>query len=180
MGSQRVRHDWATKQLTTIQVVPQSPRNLSPSPSCIRGWRCERGSEEVLQALWEGLSHLFFHIFGQNLLRGHYVHSALVSSGDTAVDETDKTLWSHQTHVLGRFSQSWHYHHLGPGDVLLWEMVLCFVGCLASSLVSTEARSIPSHCCDNQNLSRPCHMAPGGPATHGWESFFCGEGEDGL
>ena len=70
--------------------------------------------------------------------------------------------------ILGRFSQSWHCYHLGPDDVLLWEMVSCFAGCLASSLVSTYQRPEESRpTVVTTRISADCATWPLG-ASHPW------------
>ena len=101
----------------TIQVVPRSPRNLSPSPSCIRGWRHKCGSE-VLQALWEGPNHLFFHIFifGQNLLSGHYVTELFWAVGTQQ--------WMKQTKVSDLIDLISLAGFLSLGTIIIWGQVM--------------------------------------------------------
>lgn len=37
-----------------------------------------------------------------------------------------------------RLPQFWHYGSFGPDNSLFWRVVMCRVGCLASSLASTH------------------------------------------
>lgn len=47
------------------------------------------------------------------------------------------SLNTHRCGLEGRISQPWHHWHLGPTLISVWETVLCVVGRLTTSLVTT-------------------------------------------